>query len=321
MGKKAVIFLKKQLPSRSGRRLIRRGWNVCAFWLAPLFILAQNASIALEPRRIEPGDTAVLSVMVSGVTAQPEGVDFGPWDTLVPQENILSRTGWQRSGSVWLYKSTLTAFDSMVVQLPPLRVRLHLGNVLETNTVQWQVVPRAVSPDVNGMAPVRDIRREQVFWYDYWPWGLGALLVLGMTWWQIRRRSKRRPVILPIAEAPPPPREIPAHEQALAQLDALAREQLWKKGELKTHYVRLSLLLREYLEKRYRVLALESTTREILPALKNAGFPMQLQNTLRDLLEQADMTKYARTPPPPDYHEKSIRDARQLIQQTQVQPS
>lgn len=287
--------------------------------LSPLYSIAQNASLALEPRRIEPGDTAVLSIMVSGAPAQPEGVDFGAWDSLVPQENILSRSGWQRSGSVWVYKCTLTAFDSLVVQMPPLRVRLHLGNTLETNSVQWQVIPKAVSRDVNGMAPVRDIRREQVFWYDYWPWALGACALLGLVFWQIRRRRKRKPVIVPIAAPAPPPRETPAHEQALAQLDALAREQLWKKGELKTHYVRLSLLLREYLEKRYRVPALESTTREILPALKNAGFPLQLQTSLRELLEQADLTKYARTPPPPEYHEKSLRDARQLIQQTQVQ--
>lgn len=293
--------------------------KVMFFLLFPLLAIAQNASLALEPRRIEPGDTAVLSIMVSGVPAQPEGVDFGPWEVFVPKENVLSRSGWTRSGSVWVYKSVITAFDSAIVQLPPLRVRLKSGNVLETNSIQWQVVPKPVSADVASMAPARDIRREPVLWTDHWPWALGVVAALAGLAWFLRRRRKRRPAPAAVVAAPaePPVRVIPPHEKALAQLDALAKEQLWKKGDEKTHYVRLSLLLREYLENRYRVPALESTTREILMLIKNAGFPLPLQTSLRELLEQSDLTKYARTPPPPQFHEKSIQNARQLIQQTQ----
>src|SRR5262249_43712536 len=152
----------------------------------------------------------------------------------------------------------------------------------------------AVSADVSGMAPARDIRREAVQWMDYWPWATGGLLAVLLVLWQIRRLRRRAPT--PVARpepAPAPVRETPAHELALQQIDALARERLWEKGDLKTHYVRLSLLLREYLEKRFRVPALESTTREIFPALKNPGFPIQLSASLRELLEQADLTKYA----------------------------
>ncbi len=278
---------------------------------------SQNASLTLEPRRIEPGDTAVLRIMVSGVTAQPEGVDYGPWDSIIPKENILRRSTWERSGSLWVYKSTLIVFDSAVLQLPPINVRLHLGNTLTTNPIQFQVIPKPVSPDVAAIAPPRDILREPVLWTDYWPWALGALGLLLLLFWYLRRLKRGRPAPLarPIP-APEPLREIPAHELAFQQLEALARDRLWEKDELKTHYVRLSMLLREYLEKRFRVPALESTTREILPALKNAGFPIALNTSLRELLEQADMTKYARTPPPPEYHEKSLQNARTLIEKT-----
>lgn len=296
--------------------VLLRGLLAGVFFLCLTTVRGQNASLTLEPRRIEPGDTATLRIMVSGVSAQPESVDFSPWKDLLPPENILSRAGWQRNGTVWLYRCTVIAFDSAILQLPPVAVRLHLGKSLETNAVQWQVVPKAISGDVSGMAPMRDLHREPVRWTDYWPWAAGALAILLLIVWRMRRRRKKTPVRAAPVAAPPPVREIPAQELALQKIDVLARQRLWEKGELKTHYVELSLLLREYLEKRYRISALESTTREILQLLKSTDFPLNLTASLRELLEQADLTKYARTPPPPEYHEKSLQNARDLVQRT-----
>lgn len=291
------------------------------FLLALLFagrLAAQNASLSLEPARIEPGDTFALRVIVTGVAAQPESVDFGPWREILPPENILSRAGWQRSGAAWTYKCTLIAFDSAALQLPPLNVRLHLGKSLETNAVQLKVIPRPLRADVAAMAPARDIRREPALWIDYWPWAAGALALLLLLVWQIRRRRRKKPAAAapPSRQTPLPEPELPVHQLALQKIDALARQRLWEKGDLKTHYVELSFILREYLEKRFQIPALESTTREILNLLKSATFPLNLNTTLRQLLEQADLAKYAQMPPPPEFHEKSLQNARELVLQT-----
>jgi hypothetical protein len=63
----------------------------------------------------------------------------------------------------------------------------------------------------------------------------------------------------------------PAHVWALAELKKLNSEKLWQKDEHKKYYSRLSEIIRSYLEYRYDVLALESTTDEIKVMIADKG--------------------------------------------------
>lgn len=89
-----------------------------------------------------------------------------------------------------------------------------------------------------------------------------------------------------------------------------------KEEQLLAYYAALSLIIREYLEARYRIPALESTTREIAALLKNTGFPDEQQAALDFLLQQTDLVKYAEMQPPRTFHEQALEKARQLILKT-----
>jgi hypothetical protein len=117
--------------------------------------------------------------------------------------------------------------------------------------------------------------------------------------------------VTPVQAPAPPP--VPPHQVALQKLTILEQKQLWKHGGVEQFYAELSLIMREYLENRFRIPALESTTREILPLLQNTGFPENLKNVLREILHESDMTKFAKHPPPEQFHEKALNMARQLI--------
>lgn len=272
-----------------------------------------NATASIEPQRVETGDTFLLRILVSGTSVQPGQVDFGPWAAELPAKNILAHSGWHKSGPQWVQNFTLITFDSATLVLPPLSVRLHLGETAQTNPLQLQVVPTAAEADVKTLAPIRDIERSVINWRDYWPWALGALALLLIAS-RLLRRKKKAPS--PVAVAPPEPPQTPIHAEALQKITLLERKRLWEKDQIKAHYAELSLILREYLEKRYGIPALESTTMEIEGLLKRTDFPKMLNLAIQDLLNKSDMAKYAQANPPAAFHEKAIEKARSIIQET-----
>ena len=273
---------------------------------------AQSSARAVFDRNVvETGDTFVLRVLVTGVSAKPGKVDFSPWRELLPADNILSKSDWTRTGGRWLSQFTLIAFDSAGLALPPLKIALKAGDTLRSNPLELTVKPTYATPDVGDAETIRDIRREPVVWTDYWPWALGAVLALALAIWLLRRK-KPKPVVAMQVPVPPPP-VVPPHQAALQKLTILEQKQLWKHGGVEQYYAELSLIVREYLENRFRIPALESTTREILPLLKATGFPENLKDVLREILHESDMTKYAKHPPPGHFHEKVLNMARQLI--------
>lgn len=280
-----------------------------------LFVAAAaqtSASAIFDRNTVETGDTFVLRVLVAGVNAQPGTVDFSSWRELLPPENILSQTGWTRSGNRWMCQFTLIAFDSALLQLPPLKVPLRLGDTLRSNPLALTVRPTYATADLNEAEPIRDIWREPMLWVDHWPWAAGALAGLALMIWLWRRR-KKRPVAAPSIVSPSPVPVVPPHQVALQKLNVLEQKQPWKHGQLEPFYAELSLIVREYLEGRFGIPALESTTREILPLLKTVGFPENLRDTARQVLHESDMTKFAQHPPPAHFHEKALNMARQLI--------
>ncbi len=273
-----------------------------------------NATASIEMERVETGDTFRLRILVSGTSVQPGQVDFGPWAADLPAKNILAHSGWHKSGPQWVQNFTLIAFDSATLDLPPLSVRLHLGETALTNPLRLQVVPTAAKADVNTMAPIRDIQRSMIHWQDYWPWALGGLALLLITR-RLLRRKKKVPAPA-VVVAPPEPPQTPVHAEALQKITLLERKRLWEKDQVKEHYAEFSMILREYLEKRYTIPALESTTVEIEGLLKRTDFPQVLNLAIHDLLNKSDMAKYAQASPPAAFHEKAIEKARAIIQET-----
>jgi hypothetical protein len=92
----------------------------------------------------------------------------------------------------------------------------------------------------------------------------------------------------------------PAHIIAFRELEQLRAEKLWQNGEIKLYYTRLSEIVRQYLENRYGISALEHTTGETLDHLLSAGFKKdENYNKLRAVLTESDLVKFAKYKPGP----------------------
>ena len=164
------------------------------------------------------------------------------------------------------------------------------------------------------LMPITDILVEEKSFMDRF-WFLFVLLpflLLGFIIYKSIEYRKR--IQIPIPE----PVKMPAHFIAFNQLSDLKSKGLWKEGKVKEHQSQLTHIIREYLENRFNIKALESTTDQILQALKQKNFSLNHESDLRQILQIADMVKFAKAKPPVDINAEFIVKAEQLVEQTQI---
>ncbi len=288
-------------------------------WLLPLGATAQNdmAEASFDSAVVETGDDFTFALSVSGRAGEPDSIVWQTWSAYFPKDNRLSESGWKfnTANLKWENNFTLITFDSLQVQLPPLPVSLKGGRVVYTNSVKITVIPTPSPEDPVDMADIRDIRREPSHWTDYLPWilSVASLIIAALLfwWWRAGRGKKRLAPVTRVVVLPP-------HEAALKQLDALEAQELWQKGQIKTYYDGLSTIVRRYLDVRYQVPVLESTTSETLRLLEQkTDLGPDMREVLAGMLQQADLAKFAKAIPPADFHTAALASARDIIRQTQ----
>ena len=140
-----------------------------------------------------------------------------------------------------------------------------------------------------------------------WSWNillmiLGLVLsaAVGIVFFRRARRIKPRVRRYVLPEVPTP--------RAAAQgiFEQLRAEQPSSPDEMKQHYMRMTEALRNYIAETYKISALEMTSAEITDALMS--LPDTERESLRDILETADLVKFAR-------YEASLPEAdRNLLQ-------
>jgi hypothetical protein len=108
----------------------------------------------------------------------------------------------------------------------------------------------------------------------------------------------------------------PAWEIALEELDRIARANYVGRGELSKQYVEVTEALRRYLENRYGVPALESTTSELHELLRTTTLSGELSARILSLLREADFVKFAKASPQPSEARTAETRARALIVET-----
>jgi len=266
------------------------------------------------------GDHLPLNVEVS----HPDDVRvFWPaWLDTLGRMEIVSRTepdsiteGSNITQTQTLY---LTAFDSGAYQIPPLNfyyTSSYSNDTLYKSTNPQDVFVHTVPVDTaQAIKPIKTIQPVPITFREILPWVLVTFIILAIVgaviYWNYLRK-KRKPLMV-INKEP----VIPPHEVALKKLDLLEHKKLWQEGRVKEYYVELTEIVREYLEGRYRILALESTTEEIIEDLRNKDITAEQMAQLQDLLQRADLTKFARFRPGPEENRKGLDVSRNFVQMT-----
>ena len=201
---------------------------------------------------------------------------------------------------------TLWGLGTYQTPLLPLKVSSPTGELSEVraNSVSLTVV----SVLEEGDSQLREIKAQATLPSpSLWPWLLGGLLVtvliLGPLLWLYKRLLAKRAHGSRVV-----PDNRPAYQVALDELQRIRGLNLPTQGQFKEHYALVSDTLRRYLEKTYPIQATEQTTKEIQQALAPLSMTDDQKTTLLNLLNEADMVKFANVEP-------DLSQARELPEQ------
>ncbi|MBO7544143.1 MAG: hypothetical protein J6T02_01005 [Bacteroidales bacterium] len=185
----------------------------------------------------------------------------------------------------------LASFEDGDFSLPPIAV-LHIKPDMTADTLIFdsQILSVRELPVDTATFEVHDIKgqiRYPLTFKETIPWILGALALAGLVWLAVWLIGKRR------RESAPEYKE-PAHVTALRKLDRYRSDKFWEPEKQKQFYSGVTDALREYMEARFEVDAMEMTTSEIFTALKGKDLSRDLYDEMKTLFERADFVKFAK---------------------------
>ena len=217
----------------------------------------------------------------------------------------------------YLFHFKLTSFDSGRFQLGPIPVT-HAGDTLYSNSTFIDVYPVAVDTS----SQVKDIKANlelpltlKDYVVAYWPYPsiLIALLLIGYVVWRYLKARKNKPATT-VAAPPAPP--IPAHIEARKALEKLKSEKAWERLTVKEYYSEITFITRRYLGRRFEINALEQTSSELSAMLNYKLTSGTLKNDLNEILNLADMVKFAKEIPDSHFAIESLEKALKIIEKT-----
>jgi len=277
--------------------------------------------VALDTNVIVIGDQIKLQLSVD----QPKGirVDFPVFmDSITKNIEIVRQwpldTTKKKDGSLNINKTFLiTSFDGGVHKMPPFEFKLqgeNFNNLLRTDTLQLGVRSFEIDTTKANFDIAMPIHTPVSF-AEVAPWAIGGLLLLALllVGFYFYRRYKRNQ---PLFKAVVP--DEPAHVIALRKLEEIETQKLWQTGHVKRYHSDLTDTVRNYLDERFDLTTLESTTDETLEVINEEIMTKDLIADLKVILERADLAKFAKFQPLPDENELSLKYAYRIIEKTLV---
>jgi len=155
-----------------------------------------------------------------------------------------------------------------------------------------KTVIMSVLPADTADVQIADIKEPRKLSGPIWPYFVIPLAIAGLIYLGLTLKKRfAKDIELP-SVSPRPPWEI-----AVENLDLLKGKRHPDFGRFHQFYFELSLVIREYIECRYDIPAVESTTYELENENELASIDNNLYRNLFDLFSRADMTKFAKFVP------------------------
>jgi hypothetical protein len=283
---------------------------------APALGAQSAASVAVDSAKVTVGDRITMTVTVdhpAGASVTwPDSLDLSPFEVLAVRNEV----GTTRSSAVL----TLTAFELGMLEIPSLDIVVTAAGGAEEVVSTSPYAVEVVSVGTDDSGDIRDIRGPLSIPMS--PLRLALLILLpllvAVLLFVLARRLRSRNDDSPRPALGPLPR--PAHEIALEALGALGGSGMLERGEVKEFHIEASDILRRYVEARFRVEALEMTTREVLTGLAATSSEPRFREGLGAFLEQCDLVKFAKVRPGADASRELLDLGRRLVLDTVPAP-
>lgn len=241
-------------------------------------------------------------------------------DTLMPGIEILSSS---ESHAViddsrrerYIQEYLVTSFDSMLYKVPPFEVRVDTSGYISNSPELYVYNVDINTEKMDSISPVRGIVGVELGWEEYRDsvyLGVIVLFLILLLVWMTYIFVKQKPIIRIIKIKP----KLPSHIQAMSTIDEIKRDvSLRAPGNEKEYYTRLTDVLRQYMHDRFGFNAQEMTTSEIVYELQKVDNRECLKE-LKELLEMADLVKFAKMSVPMHESDRNMLNAVEFIERT-----
>ena len=209
----------------------------------------------------------------------------------------------------------LTGFDSGAFYIPQQQIFVK-NQAFLTDSLLINIATIAIDTLKVKKFPIKSIKEEPYTFddfriYIYLILAILAIIGFWIYWFVIRKRKE--------TEDAPTYRTLPPFEEAILRLNELDEKLLWQNNKIKEYYSELTEIVRGYIERELKVPALENTTDEVLAMIKDFKNVDSIETSketikkLKDLLQEADLVKFAKSKPLAIEIEDDRRDAEFII--------
>ena len=213
---------------------------------------------------------------------------------------------------------TITSFDTGKQVIPPFYFSLKNKGMMDTiESLPVDFFVKSMKIDTTkGPVDIKLPYKAPVNLKEASPYILGIILIASLLFflfYYINRKKHNRSLFgKPLKPIEPP------HIVALRSLDEIKNEKLWQQKQVKKYYSKITETLRIYIQNEFHIKTMECTTDEILSKfIENKELiPDKLYNELKDILNTADLVKFAKYKPAPDYNEQTLKDAYVFVNET-----
>ncbi|MFA6571838.1 MAG: hypothetical protein WCT77_11460 [Bacteroidota bacterium] len=214
-------------------------------------------------------------------------------------------------------KFLFTSFDSGVHYIPSFEFRCFKSGKSDSIFVRTDSFPvKFNTVSVDTSKAFKDIKPPLDYPFNIWDYLVYFLIALaiagacagGYFLWKKYKPKPKEP------EKYDP--KIPPHVLALESLKQLDIEKLWQKGKVKLYYIRLTEIIRIYLERRFEILALEMVSDEIISSMEEKNIHSELIESMTKVFRTADMVKFAKGDPLPDVNTYSMHCSIDFVNRT-----
>lgn len=252
-------------------------------------------SFRLDSTTIMLGDQTVLAV--------EKGPMYPSLDDLTNHDVVAVRQ-WMDTADGTLY-TALTSFEEGEhwLHIGADSVLLTVNDVPGVDTTSTNI--RDIAGIMSQPYTFGEIARVVLFVWLFWAMVAAAILIY--------LRIKRRKPLISLPQAPP----LPPDTRALQRLEELRQRQMWQQGMVKEYYTELTDTVRVYLEESCGIQSTEMTTDQTLDAFHNSpACNSESEAGLRQILQAADMVKFAKSQPQPYQHDLALGQATDFIKST-----
>ncbi len=267
------------------------------FFLLSTALFAQKVTTAIDTTRIKIGAEFKLTLKASVDTVTrvvfPNLKNIGALEVIrsYPIDTIRNNDRYEL-----IKKYGLTQFDSGKYTIPRVSILINKKPIF-SDSILVEVANVKVDTLQQKMYDIKDIVAAESHWGNWWKYLLAIILLAGLGalgYWYFKKKQKKdteeEVYTTPI-------------EKATSLLTILEKKELWQQGEIKEYYSQLTDIARNYIEEAIEIPAMESTTSELITALKAASVKKKMtlsQETIENLervLKQADLVKFAKSKP------------------------